>query len=219
MIKKKFNLIILGPTGSGKGTQARLLAKKLKMKIIEMGELVRGAAKRKNKQAKLIAWMHKVGMHFSDGFILNLFEQKIKGVDKKQQLLVDGYPRTAGQAWDLQKILKNYYKNRPSLAIWFKVGDKECLRRLLNRALCSKCGKIFPNRRIKRCPDCGGRIKVRGYDQDKKAIKKRLDWFHDHVVPAIEFYQQRKMLIQINGEQTVEKIFQETLKKIEKKIG
>lgn len=219
MIKKNFNLIILGPAGSGKGTQAHLLAEKFNMKIIEMGELVRGAAKQKNKQAKLIAWMHKVGMHFPDDFILNLFEQRIKKINKKHRLLLDGYPRTAGQAWDLQKALKDCYKNRPSLAIWIDVSDKESLKRLFSRALCSKCGKIFSNRKMKKCPDCGGLIRVRGYDKDKKAIQKRLDWFHDHVVPAIEFYKQRKMLVRVNGEQSVEKVFKETLRKIEKKLG
>ncbi len=218
MIKKNFNLIILGPAGSGKGTQARLLIKEFNMKTIEMGELVREAAKQKNKQAKLVAWMHKVGMHFSDDFILNLFEQKIKKINKKYRFLVDGYPRTAGQAWDLQRILKKYYKNRPCLAIWINVSDKESLKRLFSRALCSKCGKIFSNRKIKKCSDCGGLVKVRGYDKDKKAIQKRLDWFHDHVVPAIEFYKQRKMLIQVNGEQSVEKVFKEALRKIEKKL-
>ncbi len=218
MIKKKFNLIILGPAGSGKGTQAHLLVKEFNMKTIEMGELVRGAAKEKTEQAKLISWMHDVGMHFSDDFILNLFEKKIKKINKKQSLLVDGYPRTAGQAWDLQKLLKKYYKNRLSLAILIKVSDKEALKRLLNRSICSKCGKIFSSRKIKKCPDCGGLIKVRGYDKNKKAIQKRLDWFHNHVLPAIEFYKQRKILVQINGKQSAEKVFQEILKKIEKKL-
>ena len=61
-----------------------------------------------------------------------------------------------------------------------------------------------------------GLIKVRGYDKNKKSIQKRLDWFHNHVLPAIEFYKQRKILVQINGKQSVEKVFQEILKKIEK---
>jgi len=218
MIKKNFNLIILGPAGSGKGTQAHLLVKEFNMKTIEMGELVRGAAKEKTKQAKLVAWMHDVGMHFSDDFVFNLFEKNIRKTNKKYCLLVDGYPRTAGQAWDLQRILKKHYKNRTSLAVWINVSNKESLKRLLSRALCSNCGKIFSNRKIKKCPDCGGLIEIRGYDKDKKAIQKRLDWFHDHVVPAIEFYKQRRILIQVNGEQSVEKVFKETLKKIEKKL-
>ncbi len=218
MTSKKFNLIILGSAGAGKGTQARLLAEKYKMKVIEMGELVRMAAKQKNEKGRLIAWMHKAGMHFPDNFIEELFDQKIKKTDLSRRLLIDGYPRTAGQAWDLERILKKYYSSRPHLALWIKINDQEAIQRLLNRAICSKCGQIFLKRNIKKCPVCGGQVKVRDYDQDKKSIKKRLTWFHQHVIPAIEFYRRRKNLIIINGEQKPEKVFQEIIRKIEKKL-
>lgn len=218
MANKKFNLILLGSAGSGKGTQAQMLAQEFKMEILEMGELVRKAGEKKDKKGRLIAWMDKVGMHFPDDFILELFEQKIKRTAQNKNLLIDGYPRTAGQAWDLDRILKKYYKNRPFWAVWLKVSEKEAIRRLLNRSVCTKCGQIFVSRKIKKCPKCGGKVKVRAYDQSRESIKRRLKWFQEHVVPAIEFYSQRKVLIVINGEQLPEKVFKDIIKKIRKKI-
>jgi adenylate kinase len=214
----KFNLILLGPAGSGKGTQAKLLAEKFNLQIIETGELVRAQAKKKTRLGKLFAWMHRVGMHFSDQTIFDLMESALKRINKKKGILFDGYPRTAGQAWDLERLIKKYASHRPTFALWLKVGEKEAMRRLLTRSVCSKCGQIFTSRKIKKCPKCGAKVIVRDYDTDYKSIKERLDWFRDHVLPAIEFYRQRKILITINGEQSVEKVFSDIVSQLKKKI-
>lgn len=218
MSKKVFNLIILGSAGSGKGTQAKLLAEKYNLQILETGELIRHAAKEKTERGRLTKWIHKVGMHFPDDFVFDLVAPVFKRRAKKQGVLFDGYPRTAGQAWDLDRLTKAYTRNRRTFALWIDVGGKDALQRLLTRSVCTKCGKIFTSRKIKKCLKCGAKVEVRDYDMDKKAILKRIDWFNTRVMPAIEFYQQRKMLIKVNGEQSIENVFKETVKKLDQKI-
>ncbi len=217
MGKKVFNLIILGPAGSGKGTQSQMLAKEFGLQTIEMGHLVRQVSEKKDAQGKLAKWMDKVGMHFPDDFIFDLFQQAFKKINKQKGLLIDGYPRTAGQAYDLARILEN--QKRPTYAILFEVSDQSAMKRLLKRSVCSNCGKIFSSRKIKKCSDCGGKIQVRGYDQEKKAIQRRLDWFHQRVKPAIDFYRRKKILIVVNGEGSIEDISRQVIKKLKGKIS
>jgi len=217
MTKKILNLIILGSAGSGKGTQANLLAQKFGLKIIETGELVRKAEKEKTPQGKLMFQMDKAGMHFSDDLIFNLFQSVFKKIKNNQGLLIDGYPRTVGQAWDLSRLLAPR-KSQLTYAIYFRISEKESLSRLLNRAVCVNCKKILSSRKIKKCPNCGGAVEVRDYDKDEKSIKKRIAWFWERVIPVVEFYRQKGMLIEVDGVGLIEKVFEDTVRKIKNKI-
>jgi adenylate kinase len=217
MAKKILNLIILGSAGSGKGTQANLLAQKFGLEIIETGELVRKAEKENTPTGKLIFQMDNIGMHLSDDLIFNLFQSVFKKIKKDQGFLIDGYPRTAGQAWDLSRLLIPR-KNQLIYAIYFKVSEKEALQRLLNRAVCLNCKKILSSRKIKKCPNCGGMVKIRDYDKDEKSIKKRITWFWERVIPAVEFYRQKGILIEVDGAGSIEKVFKDTAKKISIKM-
>lgn len=212
--KNQFNLILLGPAGSGKGTQAELLIKKFGFQFVEAGELVREGAKKKTKFGSYLRKIHKAGKHLPDKIIGHLIYEKLKKLKKNRGVLIDGYPRTIGQAKDLEKFLKELFPKFPRIAIYIKVSLKEAMRRLLNRAVCPKCKKIFLTREVKTCPRCGAKIEIRDYDQDKKAIKKRLKWFREKVIPAIKFYRKQKILIEINGEQPIKKVFKDIIKNL-----
>lgn len=207
--KPKFNLILLGPAGSGKGTQAELLVKKFGLQFVEAGDLVRKGAKKKTKLGYYLKKIHESGKHLPDRIIGQLIYENFKKLKKDTGVLVDGYPRTIGQAKDLEKIFKRFFPDFLKIAIYIKVSEKEATRRLLNRAVCPKCGKIFLTRDVRVCLKCGAKIEVRDYDQDKKAIKRRLKWFEEKVVPAINFYKKQKILIKINGEQSIINVFKE----------
>ncbi len=212
--KPKFNLIILGPAGSGKGTQAELLIKKFDLQKIEAGELVRTGATKKTTFGYYLKKIHQSGKHFPDTIMARLVYKAFKRLKKNKGVLVDGYPRTIGQAKDLEKFFQEFFPDFFKLAIYIKVSLKEAMRRLLNRAICSKCKKIFLTREIGICPKCGTKIEVRDYDQDKKAIEKRLRWFKEKVIPAIKFYRKKKNLIEINGEQPIPDVFKEIIKNL-----
>lgn len=209
--RPKFNLILLGPAGSGKGTQAELLIKKFGLQFVEAGDLVRNGAKKKAKFGRYLKRIHEAGRHLPDKIIGQLIYERFKKLKKNAGVLIDGYPRTIGQARDLDKFFQEFFPKIPKVAIYIKVSLKEALRRLLNRAICPKCKKIFLTRKIKICPKCKTKIEVRDYDQDKKAIEKRLKWFKEKVMPAIRFYKKQKILIEINGEQSIPNVFRDII--------
>ncbi len=216
MAKARINIILLGPAGAGKGTQAELLVKKFGLQKIEAGELVREGAKKKTKLGFYLKKMHSLGRHLPDKIIGKLVYKKFKKLKKNKGVLVDGYPRTIGQAKDLEKFFQKFFPDFFKIAIYIKVSEKEAMRRLLNRAVCPKCKKIFLTRKVKICSKCGTKIEVRDYDQDKKAIKKRLKWFKEKVIPAIEFYKKQKILIEINGEQPIPNVSRDIIANIHK---
>lgn len=211
MKKKHFNLIILGPAGSGKGTQADLLVKKYGLQKVEAGELVRAKAKEHSELGRRVYEVHKTGKHLPDEIILTLMKEAFQGIKPEEHVLVDGYPRTIGQARDLDKIMNDSEISGKTFAIWIDVGDKEALRRLLNRSVCTKCKAVLIGRDKKVCPKCKGKVVVRDYDTDKTAVKKRLKWFHEKVMPAIKYYKKKGVLIKINGEQPIKKVFKDIL--------
>lgn len=215
--KPKFNLILLGPAGSGKGTQAELLIKKFAFQFVEAGDLVRKGTKKKTKFGHYLKKIHKAGKHLPDKIIGLLIYENFKRLKKNIGVLVDGYPRTIGQAKDLDKFFQEFFPTFPRWAIYIKVNPREAMRRLLNRAICPKCKKIFLTREVKICSRCKAKTEIRDYDQDKKAIKKRLWWFREKVMPAIRFYQKQKILIEINGEQPIPSVFKEIIKKLKVK--
>lgn len=212
--KSQFNLILLGPAGSGKGTQAEMLIKKFGLQFIEAGDLVRSGAKKKTKLGRFLKKIHQAGKHLPDKVIGQLIYKEFKKLKKSRGVLIDGYPRTIGQAKDLDKFFQEFFPGVRRWAIYLKVNFKEATRRLLNRAVCPKCKKIFLTRDVKICPRCGTKIEVRDYDQDKKAIEKRLKWFKEKVMPAIRFYKKQKILIEINGEQSIPNVFRDILSKL-----
>lgn len=212
MKKSKINLILLGPAGSGKGTQAEFLLRKFGLQYVEAGDLVRSGAKKKTRFGRYLKRMHENGKHLPDEIIGHLIYGKFKRLKKNNGILIDGYPRTIGQARDLDKFFQEFFPKFSKLAIYIKVSPKEAMRRLLNRAICLRCKKIFLTRDLKICPKCGMKIEIRDYDQDRKAIKKRLKWFREKVMPAIRFYQKQKILIEINGEQSVRNVFRDIIK-------
>jgi len=214
MSKKILNIILLGPAGSGKGTQAEFLIKKYNLQKIEAGELVRQKAKENSELGKKVHKIHKSGRHCPDKIMLGLVQEAFRKIKTKRGILVDGYPRTIGQARDLDKLMNNSRIQGEIYAIWINVGNKESLRRLLNRSACSRCKTVFAGRNKKKCPKCSGEIVVRDYDIDGVAIRKRLSWFDEKVMPAIEYYREKDMLIKVNGEQPVKKVFKDILKKL-----
>ncbi len=216
MKKIKFNLILLGPAGSGKGTQAELLIKKFGLQFVEAGNLVRKRAKKKTKFGRYLKKIHEIGKHLPDEVISQLIYDRFKKLKKNIPVLVDGYPRTIGQVKDLEKIFYEFFPKFLKLAIYIKVSPKEAMRRLLNRAVCPKCKKIFLMRDVKVCSRCKSKIEVRDYDQDKKAIQKRLKWFKEKVLPVIRFYKRQKILIEINGEQPISDVFKDIIANIHK---
>ncbi len=186
---KPVNLILFGRSGSGKGTQAELLAQHFKnMLHIATGDLFRNLAEQSTDAGvRIKEVLDKGGLPF-DQMATTLWMHEISyKLKKDQSLLCDGLPRRLNEAEDLYGFLSWLERIDNTKALIIEISREEAMKRLLKRAR---------------------------YDDDKNAINQRLDWYEERVVPAINFFKDKGLIIKINGEQSVEDVFKEILEKI-----
>ena len=211
-VLQPLTVILFGSAGSGKGTQADFLISRLNLAKVEAGELVREKAKEDSDFGRYVKFIHESGQYLKDEEITQLIEGKVQATPAEQGLLIDGYPRRVGQSKRLEEILKRLERtNVKALAI--NVSEGELKRRLLNRSVCIN-GHILVGREHATCPIDGAPVEVRDYDQNEEAIVKRIRYYQEEVVPAIEFYRAKGWVIDINGEQSVERVRDEVFEKL-----
>lgn len=204
MKNKNLNIIIIGPQGSGKGTQAKILAKKFNLEHIVTGEIFRKIAKKKSHLAKKIDYLvNKAGRLVPTGLVVEVLRERLKEVSENRGIIFDGYPRNLTQAKALENILKGL-KRKIDIVFYLPISQKTTIKRLAIRRSCQKCGQPYIlgvdlRKRQKICPKCGGKIIIRE-DDKPKAIKQRLKIFSRTTKPLIKFYKKKGVLIEINGE-------------------
>jgi len=223
-MKKPLVIIILGPAGSGKGTQAKLIVKKFGLEYFGSGDALRARQKVDDFTAKkLIKVMGKgelvhsfvISKLWIDG--LEKFKQKVKF----NGLVCDGSPRKILEAKLFDEALNWYDWQEKAKVIFINISRKESFHRLTKRRQCKKCGRIIPwlgeFKKLKKCDNCGGELIIRA-DDKPEAIRKRLEEFKNEVIPVIKHYREQGKLIEINGEQSIEDVFEEILSKLRWKM-
>lgn len=199
------NLLLIGPQGSGKGTQAEKLTSEYRLHHLEMGALIRKQAHKHSQKAAIIDHLtNQEGKLLPDGIVLDLVFDYLEE-QGNDNLLFDGFPRTQKQYQALKEILTEH---PISAAIYLDITDKLALDRLSARKICKTCQKSFnmhqePNR-IK-C-DCGGKLETRDDDQPE-AIHSRLQAFHQSTQPILEDLHQDGILIKVSGDKSVDEVF------------
>lgn len=202
-------ILFVGPQASGKGTQAKIISKKLGFCHISTGDLLRDA-KGELKQ-KVDSYINK-GKLFPDELIAKLLKQKIKETKRKKDIILDGFPRNLNQSEELDKIMKI------NKIFEISISDQEALKRLNGRWSCRKCRLIYniftapKPKHDKICDKCGQALVQREDDADKDAIKKRLEIYHSQTEPMLEKY--KGSVIKINGEQSIEDVTKDILEKL-----
>jgi adenylate kinase len=215
---KKMILVFLGAPGSGKGTQAMMVSKKYRVPQICTGDMLREAVQREDPLGIKAAEYMNAGELVTDDIVVKLIKQRIEKSDCKEGFLLDGFPRTIAQANSLDEMLK--HKERAiSGVICIDVEVKELIRRLTGRRVCLQCGRLYhielnPPENNELCDIC--KISLIQREDDKPdVVLSRLKVYREETAPLVEFYQRKSLLIPIEGNGKVEKIFQEIAHKID----
>lgn len=209
-------IIFFGPPGSGKGTQADLLAKTAGWEKISMGDLLRSEVAAETKLGKLAGKYLKAGKLVPDKLLVNLVALGLK--KKARGFIFDGYPRNKKQLTDLLAMFKKITKpNDKIFALEVAVGDKEVKQRLGQRRMCG-CGAVYHliyNAPITQgvCDICGGKLFTRN-DDKPKVIAHRLKVYHQAGEPVLDYFKKQGKLIKINGEQPIKTIHAEIMAKL-----
>lgn len=211
---KNINVIIMGPQGSGKGTQARLLAETYNLQIFETGSVLREIAKQDTEIGRTIdEIINKKGEIVPWGMMKEMvLEQKANELDKNRGIIFDGTPRIIEEVEYWENKL-NKLGRKIDYVFYIKVSKEESVKRISSRKLCRENGHpLIVGKDIKeedaKCPICGSEVYRREDDTPEKVLR-RLEWTQRLLSPVIEYFSGKKMLIEINGEQPIENIHKE----------
>lgn len=211
-------IILLGPPGSGKGTQGDLIQERFGFPRISSGDLLREAAQKQTplgQQAK--AFMNR-GELVSDGVVIDMIRERIAAPDCRRGFILDGFPRTLPQAERLSEI----DAEGRELVLDIQVPDQTIIERLSARRICSDCGAICSldgtvPQGAGTCGACGGSLVQR--DDDKPdVIKRRLDVYHTQTQPLEEYYRAKSVYFGIEGQGAVEEVFRRVLSVLEENV-
>ncbi len=210
-------LILFGPPGVGKGTQAQILSEKFKIPHISTGDMLREAVKNQTELGlKAKSYMDK-GELVPDDVMIGIIKEVLSSEKCKNGFILDGFPRTIAQAEALDKIF-NELNIKLDYVVSIEVNDEEIIKRLTNRRVCRNCGAVF-NLLIdkipedNKCPRCGGELYQRS-DDNPEVIKNRLKVYRESTQVVLDYYAKKGILKTINGIGEISQITKKILESI-----
>ncbi len=209
-------IILIGPPGCGKGTQAKRIAEKYHYGHISTGDLLRALANgaQADPREKQALEEMKSGKLVSDWLIYRLaFRKMDEYLDKGRGVVLDGAVRNVAQAEEYQKYFGQKNLSKEVVVIEVALTDEESLNRLTKRRMCSKCGEIIPwlpaTKELIACPKCGGELMVRK-DDDEQVIRKRIvEQGNQALQPIADYYQKLGLLKKVDGMENIESVWEE----------
>ena len=204
------NIILFGPPGAGKGTQAENIAKYFNFYKISTGDLLRDEIYKKTGLGNEIKSTIAKGSLVSDKIINNLIEKILSDKKYHNRIIFDGYPRNIEQAKNLDLLIEKY-DQRISCVLSLNVDKELIIKRILGRQICTKCGLIF-NEYFKPATDknhaCGIEFLVKRPDDAKKTALHRYKTYLDKTLPILDFYKKLNLLHEIDGKAKIDQIFE-----------
>ncbi len=204
-------LVLVGPPGAGKGTQASLLAEHYKIPHISTGDIFRANL----KSGTALGLQAKGFMDKGELVPDSVTNEMVKDwLSNASGFLLDGFPRNVAQAEVLQGFLNE--KGAPlNAVVEFQINNEEIIKRLSSRRTCRGCGKVFPGQ-VSKCDSCGGEIYQR--DDDKESvIARRLEVYGEQTAPIIDYYRKAGLLVAISATGEVSAITKDVIDALSKK--
>lgn len=197
------NLILLGPPGAGKGTQAKLLEDRRSYKQLSTGDMLRGAVAQGTEMGKKAKAVMDRGDLVSDDIVVSIIAERLDKPDVKKGFILDGFPRNQAQAEALDRMLRDKGLKLDAV-IEMKVDDEELVQRIAGRYTCAKCGKGYHDTFEKPkkpgiCDVCGSTEFVRRADDNEKTVRDRLQVYNKQTAPLVDYYGRTGILHKVNG--------------------
>lgn len=216
-MKRNLNLLILGPQGAGKGTQALLLANRFGIPTISVGAMYREAIAKKTLIGKIAARYINKGLLAPSSITNKIVKERLLKGDFKKGIILDGYPRNLEQALALEKYCPL------TAVVWLDISVAESKQRLLNRQVCEGCELNYnlvynPSKLKEACEACSGKL-VKRADDTVSGIKKRLKIYHQETEPLLHFYGKQKIVIPIDGSYSIESVHKQIVDKLTDFLG
>lgn len=211
-------LLIMGPPGAGKGTQASNIVEKYGVCHISTGDMFRAAIKQGTEMGKLAQSFMEKGELVPDSVTVGIVRDRLAEDDcKNKGFLLDGFPRNLDQAHELDKIMTDLGYNLDGV-IDVSVDNDILISRIVGRRICKKCGATFHvefNKPKKDgiCDNCGEPLVTRK-DDTRETAENRLNVYASQTQPLLDFYKGRNLLISINGDQAVSKVFDDIVSQL-----
>ncbi|TPE50407.1 adenylate kinase [Amaricoccus solimangrovi] len=207
------NIILLGPPGAGKGTQARRLVEEHGMVQLSTGDMLRAAKTSGTEMGNKVAEVMARGDLVTDDIVIGLIAEQLDGEAGKQGLIFDGFPRTLAQADALDKLLAEKGKTLDAV-IEMKVDDEVLVDRVSGRFTCAKCGEVYhdttkPTKAEGVCDVCGSTEFTRRADDNAEAIRVRLMAYYRSTAPLIGYYYAKGKLVTVDGLAEIETVAKE----------
>jgi adenylate kinase len=205
-------LLLFGPPGVGKGTQAKLLAEEYSVPHISTGDMLRSAVVKGSELGRKAKVLMEKGQLVPDEVMIGIVRDVLKSPECARGFILDGFPRTLPQAKALSAIFDEL-NIRSYRVIQFDVDDDEIVRRLTRRLVCDKDGKIY-NADVDAvtaggsCPDCGGTL-IRRADDNEATIRERLNVYQRTTSPVIEYFDTLGVVYTVNGGDSIDLVSRE----------
>ncbi len=204
------NLILLGPPGAGKGTQAEILSGKFGIPHISTGNILREAVKQQTLEGLRAKKIMDTGKLVPDEIVVAIVTERLKGDDAKKGFILDGFPRNEAQAKQLDVKLDSLNK-KIDYCFYFKTSQDTSIRRLSRRKVCSVCGANYhlenmPPKKEGICDKCNGLLYQRSDDKEE-TIKKRLNIYLKNALPLLNYYSKKNKLKQVDADKDAEEVY------------
>lgn len=211
-------LVLLGPPGAGKGTQAESIVSKYSIPHISTGDIFRKNIKEGTALGKKAKEFMDMGQLVPDSLVVDIVIDRLNEDDAKGGYLLDGFPRTVFQANALDKYLDEYNDSLDKV-ININVDPSALIERAVGRRICKECGATYhvtfnPSKEIGVCDKCSGELYQRS-DDIEETVQNRIKVYLDETSPLIDYYTEKGKLINIDGQQPIEDVFKDILKNLE----